>query len=196
MNYRIIEEHKIDRALFRGFNRRQEVTLCRRRKGGEWVIEPDPFVDDWSEEDYRELTGHMKDLSLRGGFVYGAMQSNVLKGFVTVDAKALGPDNEYLDLRDLFVSADARGQGIGRELFRAAAQWARSKGACNFTSRHIRPSKPRRFARLWAALTRNTSACGTSKKNRTTANSNTPSSQTATPMRLHYKPSARLEPPA
>lgn len=81
MNYRIIEEHKIDRALFRGF-------------------------------------------------VYGAMQSNVLKGFVTVDAKALGPDNEYLDLRDLFVSADARGQGIGRELFRAAAQWARSKGAC------------------------------------------------------------------
>ena len=108
MNYRIIEEHKIDRALFRGFNRRQEVTLCRRRKGGEWVIEPDPFVDDWSEEDYRELIGHMKDLSLRGGFVYGAMQSNVLKGFVTVDAKALGPDNEYLDLRDLFVSADAR----------------------------------------------------------------------------------------
>lgn len=81
MNYRIIEEHKIDRALFRGF-------------------------------------------------AYGAMQSNVLKGFVTVDAKALGPDNEYLDLRDLFVSADARGQGIGRELFRAAAQWARSKGAC------------------------------------------------------------------
>lgn len=81
MNYRIIEEHKIDRALFRGF-------------------------------------------------VYGAMQSNVLKGFVTVDAKALGPDNKYLDLRDLFVSADARGQGIGRELFRAAAQWARSKGAC------------------------------------------------------------------
>lgn len=130
MNYRIIEEHKIDRALFRGFNRRQEVTLCRRRKGGEWVIEPDPFVDDWSEEDYRELIGHMKDLSLREGFVYGAMQSNVLKGFVTVDAKALGPDNEYLDLRDLFVSADARGQGIGRELFRAAAQWARSKGAC------------------------------------------------------------------
>lgn len=80
MNYRIIEEHKIDRALFRGFNRRQEVTLCRRRKGGEWVIEPDPFVDDWSEEDYRELIGHMKDLSLRGASSTARCRATSLKG--------------------------------------------------------------------------------------------------------------------
>ncbi|MFQ9741869.1 MAG: GNAT family N-acetyltransferase [Slackia sp.] len=125
MNYRIIEEHKIDRALFRGF-------------------------------------------------VYGAMQSNVLKGFVTVDAKALGPDNEYLDLRDLFVSADARGQGIGRELFRAAAQWARSKGACKLYLSAHSAIETQAFSKAMGCVDANTSACGTSKKNRTTANSNTP----------------------
>lgn len=129
MNYRIIEAHEIERALFQGFIRHQEVTLCRRRKGGEWIIEPDPFIDDWNEDDYRELIGHMKDLATQGGFVCGAMQNNNLKGFVTVDAETLGPNNEYLDLCDLFVSEDVRGQGIGRKLFSAAAQWARGKGA-------------------------------------------------------------------
>ena len=40
-----------------------------------------------------------------------------------------GGDQGYLDLSSLHVSEDVRGRGIGTELFRRAAGWARQAGA-------------------------------------------------------------------
>ncbi|MFQ8831658.1 MAG: hypothetical protein ACLR7U_01315 [Ruthenibacterium lactatiformans] len=64
MEYREIAPGELDRALFRHFERRQEVTKCRRRENGVWVVRDAPFIDDWSEADYAFLvqclqnTGH------------------------------------------------------------------------------------------------------------------------------------------
>ena len=52
MEYREIAPGELDRALFRHFERRQEVTKCRRRENGVWVVRDAPFIDDWSEADY------------------------------------------------------------------------------------------------------------------------------------------------
>ena len=38
MEYREIAPGELDRALFRHFERRQEVTKCRRRENGVWVV--------------------------------------------------------------------------------------------------------------------------------------------------------------
>ena len=46
MQYRSICRQELDRALFAGFVRRQEVTRCWRKADGAWVIRDVPFVDD------------------------------------------------------------------------------------------------------------------------------------------------------
>ncbi len=126
MIYRKPEIHEIDRSLFRGFTRRQVVMDCLRREGDKWVIKSDPFIDDWSEEDYAFLVTCLKNTLSSGGFVYGAFEQNVLKGFVSVEPKLMA--GGYLDPSSIHVS-DMRGQGIGKVLFRAAADWAKAHGA-------------------------------------------------------------------
>lgn len=127
--YRRLTEEEICRELFARFIRRQNVTRCRRREKGEWVIREDPFVDDWTEEDYHFLTACLKNTVATGGFVYAAFYDKALKGFVSVEAGLFGGGHRYLDLTSIHVSEDMRGRGIGKKLFRAAAMWARQKGA-------------------------------------------------------------------
>ncbi len=129
MIYRVIVEEEIDRELFSDFRRRQVVTDCWRRVDGEWVIRSDPFIDEWSEEDYRELISCLRNTLRTGGIVYGAFEENLLKGFVSVEAEPLGSLGQYLDLSSIHVSEDRRGLGIGNRLFMLACDWAREHGA-------------------------------------------------------------------
>ena len=56
IEYRILQEQEIDRRLFDAFIRRQVVDQCLRRENDTWVVRSDPFVDDWTEEDYQTLS--------------------------------------------------------------------------------------------------------------------------------------------
>lgn len=129
MTYRMLSEKEIDRELFEKFIRHQRVTKCWRKVNGEWVIKDAPFIDDWSEEDYRTLILCLKNTVCSGGFVYGAFSGHSLKGFVSVEKGLFGGEQRYLDLSSLHVSEDMRGKGIGKLLFQAAKEWAREKGA-------------------------------------------------------------------
>ncbi|MCI8387642.1 MAG: GNAT family N-acetyltransferase [Clostridiales bacterium] len=129
IEYRNIDGDEITRELFGGFIRRQVVNDCRRFVDGEWVIRPDPFIDDWSEEDYAELIVCLKNTVATGGIVRGAFIDGVLKGFTSVEAAPMGDNGEYRDLTSIHVSQDCRGNGIGRALFMAAKEFARSLGA-------------------------------------------------------------------
>ena len=128
LQYRSLREEELSRALFGGFVRRQVVVQCGRRENGAWVVRDDPFVDDWSEEDYRVLTDCLGRTIKRGGFAYAAFLDGVLKGFASVEPEPMGPEGEYLDLSSIHVSEDVRGRGIGRELFQAAKGWAWAHG--------------------------------------------------------------------
>ena len=129
IQYRTIGTDEICRELFKDFIRRQKVTKCWRRVNGEWVIKDDPFIDDWTEEEYGELVSLLRRTLDRGGFVYGAFCDDTLKGFVSVEAGLFCPEQRYLDLSSIHVSEDMRGRGIGKALFLAAKKWAKSKGA-------------------------------------------------------------------
>jgi len=120
---------ELTRELFAAFDRRQEVTFCRRRIGVSWRMVHCPFVDDWTEEQYRRQIHSLQTTLRSGGAVFGAFVSGALKGFAAVDGRPLGPDGVYRDLLSLHVSADCRGRGLGRMLFGRAAQWAREDGA-------------------------------------------------------------------
>ena len=61
--------------------------------------------------------------------VMGAFCAGQLKGFVSVESRPLGKNRNYLDLSSIHVSEDRRRKGLGRELFMAAARWAKEHGA-------------------------------------------------------------------
>lgn len=129
IQYRKLRTDEINRNLFRDFIRRQNVTKCWRKEGDKWVIRDDPFIDDWTEDDYRVLISCLRNTVETGGFVYGAFCGGILKGFVSVESALFGGGHKYLDLSSIHISEDMRNQGIGTALFRAAAQWAREHGA-------------------------------------------------------------------
>lgn len=129
ISYRELEEREISRGLFRYFIRRQVVTKCWRREKEAWIVKEEPFIDDWSEGDYRLLLDCLRNTSRCGGLVYGAFCDGKLKGFVSVEPEIFGGVQRYLDLSSIHVSEDMRGQGIGRALFLAAKEWAGKRGA-------------------------------------------------------------------
>lgn len=129
IQYRILKTDEIGRDLFRDFIRRQIVTDCWRKENETWVIKSDPFIDDWSENDYQTLAGCLKNTITAGGFVYAAFSDGMLKGFVSVEPELFGGSQKYMDLSSIHVSLDLRGHGIGRSLFAAAREWAKSRGA-------------------------------------------------------------------
>lgn len=127
--YKKLKVDEINRELFSSFIRRQVVTDCWRREKGEWVIRPDPFIDDWSEADYAFLVECLKNTVSTGGVVYGAWVADRCKGFASVESALLGSRRQYADLSSIHVSEELRGAGIGKQLFLRAAGWAREHGA-------------------------------------------------------------------
>ena len=129
MKYLSLQEHEINRELFRDFIRRQVVTKCWRKEDGEWIIKDAPFIDDWTEQDYEVLIQCLKRTVRTGGLVYGAFYEEKLKGFDAVLPEIFGGENKYIDLAAIHVSQDMRGTGIGTVLFKEAKRWAKEKGA-------------------------------------------------------------------
>ena len=129
ITYRILSMQDICIELFSDFVRRQKVTKCWRKEEGAWVIKDAPFIDDWSEDDYRFLVKCLRHTAETGGFLCGAFCGGKLKGFVSVESGFFGGEQKYLDLSSIHVSEDVRNKGIGARLFLAAKGWAKERGA-------------------------------------------------------------------
>lgn len=124
-----LKPEEITQELFAGFHRHQQVTKCWRKRDGSWVIVDNPFVEEWSEEEYRYLAECLRRTVATGGVVYGYFESGLLKGFASVEPEPLGSRGQYLELSSLHVSEELRGRGIGRALMNHARHWAHSMGA-------------------------------------------------------------------
>lgn len=129
IQYRNLSLNEMRTELFDGFIRRQNVTKCWRKENGKWEIKDDPFIDDWSESDYQILVDCLRNTIITGGFVYAAFYNGILKGFTSVESVLFGGEQKYMDLSSIHVSEDMRNKGIGAELFLAAKEWAKDKGA-------------------------------------------------------------------
>lgn len=129
MEYRKLLEHEINRELFDSFIRHQVVTKCWRRHNGKWLIENDPFIDEWTEHEFEEIILNLQETVCFGGFVYAAFHENQLKGFASIENKLFGSSKQYLDLTNIYVSEDMRRHSIGKVLFSAAKIWAKEHSA-------------------------------------------------------------------
>lgn len=124
-----LKEEQITLPLFEHFDRCQYVTHCRRKINGRWMDVENPFVEQWNREDYLRLCDDLRRTIRKGGVVYGLFSQTHLKGFASVESAFFGSRCQYLELSSLHVSAECRGQGMGRLLMDACKQWAREKGA-------------------------------------------------------------------
>ena len=148
MEYREIAPGELDRALFRHFERRQEVTKCRRRENGVWVVRDAPFIDDWSEADYAFLVQCLQNTLATGGVVLGAFADGALKGFASVESAPLGKAGDYRDLTCLLsCGAEASGGSFLPGRHSGPVRTAEKSCIC----RPIRRWRHRRFTRRWAA---------------------------------------------
>ena len=68
----------------------------------------EPLVDDWSEDDYKFLVKYLKNTILTGGFVYGALDNDALKGFVSVESQKIGKEDVYKELSSIHVLEDMK----------------------------------------------------------------------------------------
>lgn len=129
IEFRGITLDELNMDLFSHFIRRQVVTKVWRKENGKWIIKDEPFIDDWSPEDYAFGISCIRNTVNTDGLLWGAFSDGMLKGFVSVEAEIFGGEHKYMDLTSIHVSADMRGKGIGRQLFCRAKEWAAAKGA-------------------------------------------------------------------
>ena len=111
-----------------GFIRHQEVTECWRCVNGEWQLLPIAFTEDW---DLSRLQAEAADVlrAIAAGIpAIGAFDGEKLVGFAQL-GEHLGSRGQYIELVNYHVSAPYRGQGIGRRLFAAICDAARSLSA-------------------------------------------------------------------
>lgn len=127
LTYRYISE-RISLEDFSGFSRYQDVKRCYRKIAGEWVLRDIAFVEEWSEEDYRELVCLMNKTIGKGGKVIFVCKEKDLAGFGCLENELFGSKKEYLQLSFLYVSSQYRGLGIGRKIFLMLSESARELG--------------------------------------------------------------------
>ncbi len=130
IKYKKLKKNNISPELFRSFDRHQEVTHCYRKEEGKWVIKEISFVEEWGEEEIKELVQCLKNTLDTGGAVWGAFERGVCIGFTSVEAERFGTDRGYVELSCLHISNGYRRHGIGKKLFSLAcysAQWLGAK---------------------------------------------------------------------
>ena len=129
ISYRELKEIELDEALFVKFNRYQDVKKCWRKENGEWLLKDIAFTEQWSLDEYRELTKYLQNTIKTGGTVFGAFNKDVLVGFASLENEFFGSNKEYLQLSSIHTSYECRGCGIGKKLFSLICRQAKELGA-------------------------------------------------------------------
>ena len=116
--YKKLELNELSVVLFDSFNRYQEVKKCWRKENGQWQLNDISFIEQWDAPEKEKLTKCLLNTILTEGAVFGAFSGGILVGFASVENIFFGLQKEYLQLSNIHVSHEKRGQGIGKELFK------------------------------------------------------------------------------
>ena len=86
-------------------------------------------VDGWPPGEAEKYTPLLEACHDRGGWFHGLFAGERLVGAAVLDARWIGRQRDQLQLAFLHVGHSHRGRGLGRDLFRLAAEEARRRGA-------------------------------------------------------------------
>jgi len=111
------------------FNRYQEVNndWIPTEDGGYKLISR-PHTENWSEDRKRDKVKKLRTILNNGGKVFCAYDGGKLVGFAAIDGILLGSENQYIELAELHVAYEYRGNKIGKNLFKLCTGSAKHYG--------------------------------------------------------------------
>ena len=115
--------------LLAEFRRYQDVRRCWRRENDTWVLKDIAYIGDWDNAQKAVVITQLRTCLQEGGWAMGAYDGDTLVAFASVAVTAFGTRGQYRNLDKIQTSADYRNRGIGRRLFAAACDWARTQNA-------------------------------------------------------------------
>lgn len=83
----------------------------------------------WPPGEAEQYTPILLDCFDAGGWFCGAFEGDVLLGITVLEGRFIGRERDMLQLKFLHVSRQARGRGLGVELFERSRAVARERGA-------------------------------------------------------------------
>ena len=99
-------------------------------RDGELVLVLDYFdAQGWPPGEAEHYTPILLDCFDRGVTFWGAFEGSNIVGTAILESKFIGSNSDTLQLKFLHVSRGGRKQGLGRKLFKLAAEKAASLGA-------------------------------------------------------------------
>lgn len=97
---------------------------------GRLVLKPERHEPHgWPAGVPEQATAALESCLDRGGWLGGLYHGDVLVGVVALDSRFIGQTGDMLQMSFLHVGRPYRDRGLGRQLFLAAAEQARSRGA-------------------------------------------------------------------
>jgi len=115
--------------LFKKFSRYQEVTRVWRMVDGQWILREENFVQQWDRRTLRREAKKLRQQIEDGCYAFGAWRGKRLIGRASLSPRLFGSQNQYAQLKDLHITAECRGQGVGRYLFAQCRDTAQVIGA-------------------------------------------------------------------
>ena len=100
-------------------------------ENGTLVLKPEHIdVPGWSPAMVKATTPAFESGYDSGDWFCGLFDTGQLIGVAVLGNQLFGDNSDFLQLKFLHVGNRHRGQGLGRQLFAAAAKEARKRGAC------------------------------------------------------------------
>jgi|HigsolmetaAR202D_1030399.scaffolds.fasta_scaffold00337_28 Predicted acetyltransferase len=126
--YRLLQRHEL--PLLWTIERRETIRRIYRFRDGQLIPEDGNFdAHGWPPNEAQIYGPILDECFDRGGLFFGCFDDDKLVGLSALDTIWRGPQDDLLQLEMMHVSNPYRGRGIGRELFRQAAEAAYQKGA-------------------------------------------------------------------
>jgi ribosomal protein S18 acetylase RimI-like enzyme len=116
--------------LLKSFNRYQKVQRCLRKENGKWVLKDVPYIEQWDENQKKEIVSvDFTNCLISGGNVWCVHnEHDEVIAFASLLSYFFGKEKQYLQLMQIHTSYEYRNKGIGKELFRICAEKARCLG--------------------------------------------------------------------
>lgn len=126
--FKQITQTDITSTMLDTFQRYQATNKVLVNNSGSLVESEDTFEDDWSVNRKRDIVHHFREVIDHGGAVILANEETTVVGFAVIEPGDFGTQCRYRELSYIHVSAECRGVGIGKELFKKAIDVARELG--------------------------------------------------------------------
>lgn len=123
VNIELVSESNFNGHSLDNYVRTQEVKRVYRRQGDEYVLVDMPYIEDWTLEQKRQIA---QNIGSKDYISYIALENGSAVGFIGLKKQLIG---KYMILDMMHVSAEHRGQGLGRKLFELGKTEAAKAGA-------------------------------------------------------------------